>query len=881
MPLELLLTPGGHLQARNPDGAPGRNARAIEQAFSEGTAAGLLKLASTRLEAPSPALQFWREFAARYLAARCQRPSPAGTALEPLPPPADLADAASRTPPGLGMEYLDADRLARFWEDLDKHIREEVSASADDLAAWIQRHTPSWNAVGRVCLHLAENPSDPAYPFAFLATYAPDVSHTGRVRYRPLGKALEEFAGARNRKALAALLEPIRRAAERSPLVAALLESGDVFHPLAWAPEEAYRLLREAAVLESAGLLLRLPDWWRTRPRMRVAVNLGTTSKGHFSAASLDLNVSLAVGEEILDEDELEQLLDADPGLVLLKGRWVEVDGERLKEALQHWRKLKRDAGKDGLSFIEGMRLLAGAPRSLDDNDLPDPVRQWSTITPADTLGEVLQRLRDPQAEPASATHDLLQAELRPYQESGRAWLRLLAELGLGGCLADDMGLGKTVQVIALLCDLRGTRRPRGVKSSNTGRVPSLLVIPASLLGNWKSELARFAPALRIRFVHPSEMSADDITSTARAPEKTFGDADLVVTTYGMLSRQSWLTERSWHLAILDEAQAIKNPATRQTRAVKRINAQARFALTGTPVENRLGDLWSLFDFLCPGLLGSAERFKRFVKALEAREQARYAPLRALVRPYILRRLKTDRQRHPGSAGQDRDEGLVRPDPPPGGALQADRGRPARASGEHGTRYRAPRPGAGDPDAAQADLQPSEPGSDDGTYAPATAASSRASPRSPRRSRRARRRMLVFTQFRETDPPAGRVPRRVFRGARAWCCTAATAVRKRKRLRCDAFQRRRRPAVHGAVAQGRWRRASTSPRPPTWFTSTAGGTPRWRTRPPTARFASARRATSWCTSSSAAAPSRSVSTPSSTTRRHSPATCWRVVAKHI
>ena len=199
-----------------------------------------------------------------------------------------------------------------------------------------------------------------------------------------------------------------------------------------------------------------------------------------------------------------------------------------------------------------------------------------------------------------------LKATLRHYQETGVHWLWLLSQLGLGACLADDMGLGKTVQIIALLLVLK-KKRPG---------TPSLLVLPASLLANWKAEIERFGPSLRVRFVHTSQASKQELEAMARAGKDGLAGIDVVLTTYGTLLRQSWLLDRDWHLVVLDEAQAIKNPAARQTKAVKQLNAASRIALTGTPVENRLTDLWSLFDFLCPGLLGSATRFKGFAKSL-------------------------------------------------------------------------------------------------------------------------------------------------------------------------------------------------------------------------------------------------------------------------
>ena len=168
--------------------------------------------------------------------------------------------------------------------------------------------------------------------------------------------------------------------------------------------------------------------------------------------------------------------------------------------------------------------------------------------------------------------------------------------------------------------------------------------MPASLLANWKSEIQRFTPTLRAVYIHPSEISKDELDRMAERPGQAIAGKDVVLTTYAMLHRQAWLLDIQWQLAVIDEAQAIKNPAARQTKAVKKIQADARIALTGTPVENRLSDLWSLFDFLCPGLLGTQKKFKDFVKGLSDREDQRYAPLRQLVQPYILRRLKTDKR---------------------------------------------------------------------------------------------------------------------------------------------------------------------------------------------------------------------------------------------
>ena len=214
--------------------------------------------------------------------------------------------------------------------------------------------------------------------------------------------------------------------------------------------------------------------------------------------------------------------------------------------------------------------------------------------------------------------------------------MSLLTHLGLGPCLADDMGLGKTLQVIALLC-LR--------HADGNEQKPSILVVPASLIGNWRPEFARFAPHLRVFIAHPSAANRDELRALATDPAKALRGFDAVLTTYGQLQRAESLIGFAWDLAVLDEAQAIKNPATAQARSVKKLRARCRIALTGTPVENRLGDLWSLFDFLNPGLLGKPAQFAEATKRLQSEKNHEgFAPLRRLIAPYLLRRLKTDRK---------------------------------------------------------------------------------------------------------------------------------------------------------------------------------------------------------------------------------------------
>jgi non-specific serine/threonine protein kinase len=526
-----------------------------------------------------------------------------------------------------GAEYLTVEGLAELWSALDKWVRRQAEA-AGGLEKLLAARAPLWRQVGRVCFHLAENKKDPSYQFAFLATYAPRLTDPARIRYQPLGRALEEFAGERNRKALIHLLTPVQRASEKSALIRELVDSGDIYHPLAWTPDIAYRFLHDIPLFEESGLLVRVPNWWSRRRRPQVAVRIGSEGRSLLGADSLlDFQVEMVVGDARLNESEARKLLAGSEGLVFLKGQWVEVDKAKLTEALEHWKSVQEEAAHGGISFVEGMRLLAGASADLDPAE-QENVKAWSFVEAGTWLKDLLQKLRSPEPHHVPLARKDLQATLRSYQETGVGWLRLLTGLGLGACLADDMGLGKTMQVLALLLLLRKEKAG-----------PSLLVLPASLLANWKSEIERFAPSLRALYLHPSFQKAP----TPEEFAALLPELDLVLTSYGMVLKLAGLFEQRWTLVVLDEAQAIKNPAARQTKAVKRLHARARIALTGTPVENRLSDLWSIFDFLSPGLLGSLSRFTAFAKALEKAGGEKFAPLRNLVRPYILRRLKTDK----------------------------------------------------------------------------------------------------------------------------------------------------------------------------------------------------------------------------------------------
>ena len=686
--MAIRVTPTGQLrwEAAADETLPAALEAAVE-AFQADWRGALFGLAAARTPAPgAPTVRYWQQLAEHYLAGLCHFPADTETFELGPPAAAQCAEWLLAAPPMQGGEYLSEERLQGIWASLDQWVHETVGGGGG-LAAFLRARAPRWHQVGRVCFHLAENKSDPALPFAFMATYTAGFSAAGRLRHVPLRSALEQYSGANNRAALIKLLAPVQQAARACGWVRELVDSGAVYRATAWSPQRSYQFLQSIPELERSGLTVRVPNWWRKRARPQVSVTIGSTPAARLDAAAmLDFKVEVAVGDTPLTPQELAALLDGDDSLVLLKNQWVEVDRDQLRQAIAHWETLQQDAEEGGISFVEGMRLLAGASADLRQEERAEAERPWVQVTAGAALRETLARLRHPAGLAAVTPGAALQGTLRPYQRDGVAWLYFLQQLGLGACLADDMGLGKTIQVLALLlCRRRAARdrppAPGSLQGAGSGKSdesngadparaphsgpvsgagngegegsdgadparesgPALLVVPASLLGNWRSEAARFAPALQLLFLHPAETDRAALTEIAAAPEGHLQAADLVITTYAMVPRQPWLAQVAWELVILDEAQAIKNPAARQSRAVRALPARARIALTGTPVENRLGDLWTLFDFLNPGLLGSRTVFQAFIKELQRRPQNPFAPLRRLVSPYILRRLKTDR----------------------------------------------------------------------------------------------------------------------------------------------------------------------------------------------------------------------------------------------
>lgn len=520
-----------------------------------------------------------------------------------------------------GAEHLDRFWIEQVWGKLNHTFSAMILIYKGSVEQFIASFNPHVHLAGRVFFHLVESKKE-EYPFAFLATYSVEDSQDSKSKHLPLKNALVEYG--KNSRKLLELLSTVNRASEKSAFISELVESGEIFHPIGLTTAEAYTFLKEVFVYEEAGILCRIPKWWKNKSNsLKLSVSVGNKTPSRLNLDALvDFNAELFLAGDSIPESELRKLLSEAEGLAFIKGKWVEVNHDRLNETLKAYEQAQKLTGNTEISMIDALRFQLNAQRILN---VPEEACELE-VTNGEWLHSVVNQLMHPeQIEPVACGEDF-HASLRTYQERGLSWLHYMKTLGLGACLADDMGLGKTVQVIALLNYTRTKRHEK-----------TLLIVPASLIGNWVSEIAKFAPLLRCYVIHPSEN---------KAVEKNDGDCmeeyDLFITTYGMLLKYDWIKNATWDSLILDEAQAIKNPGAKQTKVVKQLKATYRVAMTGTPIENRLSDLWSLFDFLNQGLLGSAKEFTAFSKKLKDYQDG-YARLKQVVSPFILRRLKTDK----------------------------------------------------------------------------------------------------------------------------------------------------------------------------------------------------------------------------------------------
>ncbi len=576
----------------------------------------------------SSSLEFWRRFAGMFVLKLIQTPE-----LETLRhrvqipfKETELAEFIDTAPFMTGIEYLSSPLLEDTWIQLNTMFSRAIESFEESVASFIKIYSPNTHLVGRVYFHLVEN-KNADVPFAFLATYTTGFNEAGESKHLPLKYALEEYENDSDK--LLELLITVHAAAKQSRLIDQLMDSGELFHPLKWSSLEAFTFLKEIPIYEACGILCRIPNWWKgNASSASLNISLGNKTPSMVGMdALLDFQPQLYLGDVQISEQEARQLLNESQGLAYIKNKWVAVDPEKLNQALAAYQKAKKLMSGGGLSLMEAMRLQLN-PQLLQAETGEEGI---TSVSNGQWLKSIFETLRNPETIEKVTPGKNFKARLRAYQKKGLNWLACLDKLKLGACLADDMGLGKTIQLLAFLNVLK--------VGSQKNNKPSLLILPASLISNWVSEIHSFSPDLKTFVAHPEMHRPGKVP---KLNQKEVDTLDLVITTYTLIQKQDWIKTLPWHYVILDEAQAIKNPGTKQTQAVKKLISGNRIVMTGTPVENRLSDLWSLFDFLNPGLLGTPKEFQTFTKRLQD-DATGYARLRKITSPFILRRLKTDK----------------------------------------------------------------------------------------------------------------------------------------------------------------------------------------------------------------------------------------------
>ena len=503
----------------------------------------------------------------------------------------ELEEMLSNAPFILGSQNLNSEWVLALFERYLSFFRSDISTYPSSVEAYFSSFSTRFKLPSRIFFHLLES-KKPESPFAFMATYS-TVGEDGKVHHYPLKYALKEYSSSIDK--LAALISSIKKAAKRSGIISSWLNSGEIFSPIYVSKEEAYAFLMDVPLFEEAGIVTRIPAWWKKRKR-RSNIAIESGKKGTKCSIS-DLRPRMVWQGVEITEEEIRDILSRTEGLYLLKGNWIEVDRSGLEKLLEEYEKLKEEE----ISLLSALRLASG----VEERAFPIHI---------DIDGIIKNSISSdlPSAPPSSFT-----GTLRPYQKDGFRWLMGISRLSLGPLLADDMGLGKTVEILAYLEEFREKNRDAKV----------LLIVPASLLGNWGRECLKFTPTLDFSIRHGKEAKKKDFPF-------------LTIVTYQGVATSAAIQEEKWDLVILDEAQNIKNRNTKQTKVIKALDRKQAIAMTGTPIENSLLNLWSIFDFLSPGLLGDEKDFASFV---DSTAEDKMENLKKVVTPFILRRLKSDK----------------------------------------------------------------------------------------------------------------------------------------------------------------------------------------------------------------------------------------------
>ena len=516
----------------------------------------------------------------------------------------------SAVPFAIGAEYITREWMERMFFRLNRIFSREIAVWEGTAESYFLKKSPVFRVPLPFLFCLAEK-NDPAYPFRFFVAYG--TLTEGKIQYMPLSLALEK--NSENLQSQSVFLQGLARAAAVSPWVDKCMETGELLYPLRLTKEDAYEFLQQSAAIEEAGILCKVPDWWR-KGRMTVKKELHQTEKRPDALclqSELWVCSCLAVDGEPLSKEETEELAFQKEGLQRFRNQWVEIHPQEL-------RKLQRNVKNEfqQLSLLDILRLSVGVVKKQPDS--------WRTMVLSHWLLHLLADLNHPKRLEPVPVPQTVRAALRPYQQVGYTWLCHMDKLGLGAYLGDDIGLGKRLQVLSYFEKLRTERKGARV----------LLAVSEGLVEEWKTQIEKYVPQMDYCLLH------DGQTAVLREKFRE-SQAFLTIVTYKFVRRIAELRNIQWDCIAVDESKYIRKPECIQAETLKPMRSRMRIVMTGAPVEKNLIELWSVFDFLNRGLLGTQSEFRNFF--MHIRENPlQHAQFRRILESFLLCRRKQDLQ---------------------------------------------------------------------------------------------------------------------------------------------------------------------------------------------------------------------------------------------
>lgn len=517
----------------------------------------------------------------------------------------NISEIVETVPFCIGREYVNENWVKNIFDNLLLVYKKEISSFDGTVEKYFTNKNTELVIPSRIYFHMVESPLEES-PFAFMVTYT--TTQNGNIKHLPLRSALKEYINMESE--FKELTKSLYKIAKKSSFIRNLIQNGEIFSPIYLNIDEAYVFLKEIELYEGNGVICRVPNWWKQK-NSTVKIDVAQKMQdgyGRFNKGALIFVSPKMIYQGVeITQYEIEELLIKTEGLSLIKGKWIEIDKEKLENLLEEYKAIKQD----GTTFSELLNYSSIHANNEKGVNIEFTKRDWfqSLVTKNLESNPTLTNI----------SNDFI-GKLRPYQMDGYKWLMGMTQFNFGVCLADDMGLGKTIQILAFLLSYK-----------NISKKNVLLIVPASLIGNWEKEIKKFAPTLDYYI-------ARSVKSDAMKIKNTF----LTITTYQVSQKLNTVYDISWGIVILDEAQAIKNPETVTAKKIKSLKRETAIALTGTPIENTLINLWSIFDFINPGLLGSESEFRKKYN-IKSSSSKNTNSLNILIRPFLLRRLKTDK----------------------------------------------------------------------------------------------------------------------------------------------------------------------------------------------------------------------------------------------